>query len=163
MNFKLAPIPTEFETKIYVFSAPLIGRVDEFAREALSQNMVKVVVNLLSEEERIEHQFDNQRESYSSKGIRLIDYPIQDYSLPEDSLEFLSLAKNLSENIREGLSIGIHCMGGIGRSSLLTVSILYYLGLRVDDALQHVKKHRGCSVPDTEEQVKWMYKNLTEA
>lgn len=68
------------------------------------------------------------------------------------------MLKVLSDAVKEGNSIVIHCRMGIGRSSIIAGAVVSGFGLDPLKILQHISNVRGLKVPDTEEQTKWLYK-----
>lgn len=50
----------------------------------------------------------------------------------------------------------MHCRAGIGRSAIIAASLLALNGTDVDLAFKLVTEARGCPVPDTPEQKKWV-------
>lgn len=63
------------------------------------------------------------------------DMPIPDGGLPEDEDEFIELAQDLAEELREGINVLIHCYAGIGRSGMMAACTLMALGQDHDTAL----------------------------
>jgi predicted protein tyrosine phosphatase len=66
------------------------------------------------------------------------------------------LLKDLSRLLASGKNIGVHCRQGIGRSALITTSLLVLSGLSPELAFQRVGAARGCEVPETPEQRDWV-------
>lgn len=62
----------------------------------------------------------------------------------------------LAAALTEGQAVAIHCRMGIGRSSLIAVSLLTRVGHAADDAWRRVEAARGRPVPDTPEQRAWV-------
>ena len=56
----------------------------------------------------------------------------------------------------DGKSIAIHCRQGIGRAPLMAICILVVAGMGIEAARTTVGAARGCSVPETPEQVRWL-------
>ena len=70
---------------------------------------------------------------------------------PEDPL-----AMGLADRLRTGERIGVHCRGSIGRSTVTAACALIHLGWQPQAALEAIAAARGCAVPDTEEQRRWI-------
>lgn len=156
MDFKIYHIPTQEKGQIYSFPAPLAKRVNDFACNELKALNVDIVINLLSEYEKGLHEMAEQKKHYKERGIELIEYPIQDFNTPKSVENFRLLIKELRAKVTAGKSVGVHCMAGIGRTGILTVSLLSSLGMDVQKAMQHVSKHRERQIPDTLEQRQWL-------
>jgi protein-tyrosine phosphatase len=89
-------------------------------------------------------------------GLEFFSFPIEDRSVPASFSEFDGLLNSLTDRIRKGKAVGVHCRAGIGRSSLIVASALIRDGLSVDSAFRAIQDARGCSVPDTAEQRQWV-------
>lgn len=89
-------------------------------------------------------------------GLRFLNYPIPDTKVPQDIAHFRTFISGLVERLREGESIGIHCRGCIGRATITAACILIHMGIKPMDAVVAVEAARGCSVPDTSEQLNWI-------
>ncbi len=63
---------------------------------------------------------------------RLLGIP--DLGVPDDPEAFLDLARDIAGWLRDGESILIHCMAGIGRTGMLATVVLAALGLPLEQA-----------------------------
>ncbi len=66
-------------------------------------------------------------------------FPIRDYSIPEDKVGYLELARQIADQLRSGVNTAIHCAGGIGRTGTLAALVLVQLGFTLDEALYRVR------------------------
>jgi protein-tyrosine phosphatase len=89
-------------------------------------------------------------------GMEFINHPIPDVHVPSDTAGFRAFVSGLADLLRAGRSIGVHCRGSIGRSTVTAACTLIHLGWKPDAAIAAIRKARGCDVPDTEEQRKWI-------
>jgi len=89
-------------------------------------------------------------------GLEFLSFPIEDRSVPASFSEFDGLLNSLTDRLRKGKAVGVHCRAGIGRSSMIVASALIRDGLSVDSAFRAIQDARGCSVPDTAEQRQWV-------
>lgn len=80
-----------------------------------------------------------------------LQHPIPDRGLP-DHHAFAALAAQALGELRAGRALGVHCRAGIGRSGMLACCILAMQGLAAEDAIAHVSRARGVTVPDTDAQ-----------
>ena len=64
--------------------------------------------------------------------------------------------QQLEQALAAGERIAVHCRQGIGRSALLAACLLVAAGEEPDTAFQHISAARGCAVPETVEQQKWV-------
>jgi protein-tyrosine phosphatase len=73
-----------------------------------------------------------------------------------NSAECLAGVEQLYSYLRDGRGVGIHCRMGIGRSSMLTASLMVKSGLSPKDAFVAISRDRGIDVPDTNDQIEWV-------
>jgi len=62
-------------------------------------------------------------------GCDRLEYPIEDYNIPEDRHGFADFVSSVASHILEGRTVLIHCAGGIGRTGTLASCILQQLGM----------------------------------
>ena len=91
-----------------------------------------------------------------SAGMEFLNYPIPDVHVPLDADGFRAFVKVLAERLRAGESIGVHCRGSIGRSTVTAACALIHLGWKADAAIRAIRRARGFEVPDTDEQLRWI-------
>jgi protein-tyrosine phosphatase len=129
---------------------------------ALSQAGIDTLVSMLTDEEADELGLTQESAECRAAGITFMNLGIPDRSVPSDRVAFLRSVEQLSELVREGHHVGVHCRASIGRSSILAVSVLLRLGWDVNAAFKAVEAARGCSVPDTPEQRQWIVSNVAQ-
>jgi len=59
----------------------------------------------------------------------------------------------------ESAGFVFHCRAGIGRSGMMTASVLLHQGLTVREAFARISAARGLIVPDTPGQLEWVESN----
>ena len=124
---------------------------------------VNVVVSLLEQEEAGELGLSGEAERCRVSGIEFISFPIRDRGVPDSPPAATKLTLKLSHLLADGKSIAIHCRAGIGRSSLIAACVLiHYAKEAPEDAFTPIKKARGLSVPDTDEQREWVSRFMKE-
>jgi len=153
--FKIFKIPTKLEGQIFVFPAPFADKVENYALHYLQETSIHCVVNLISDEEWQKFQGAKQQSLYAKNAIHYIHYPIQDYDVPKDDGSFNDLVNELHGHLAKGKNVGIHCIGGIGRSGLLTAALLYKQGFELNTLFDYMSVYRGRKMPDTAEQILW--------
>lgn len=89
-------------------------------------------------------------------GMKFLSFPIQDVHVPADLAAFRTFVSELAERLRSGERIGMHCRGSIGRAPLTAACTLIHLGWSAKSALAAIEKARGCPIPDTQEQLRWI-------
>lgn len=121
-----------------------------------------VVVSLLTPDEAAELEITNEAELANLKGIKFYTFPVKDRSVPASRIDTLKLLKELDQQLAAGNSVGIHCRQGIGRSVLLAASLLVSAGEAPNEAFDRIAKARGCPVPETTEQRRWVEEFASE-
>src|SRR5262245_20513522 len=114
------------------------------------------VVSLLESSELGGLELGYEKEACLAQGLSFLSFPITDRSVPLSKQETLVFAQSLSDLLHSGRNVAIHCLAGIGRSTIIAACVLLLNGLTIDDALVRIARARGCRVPDTPEQRKWI-------
>jgi protein-tyrosine phosphatase len=117
---------------------------------------VDLIVSLLTSDEVTDFDLDQEREWCQSQGIQFRSFPIVDRSVPSSRSEFAELVVELANRLKEGTNVAIHCRQGIGRAALVAICVLIQSGMDVDEARERVSQARGCPVPETSEQRRWI-------
>jgi protein-tyrosine phosphatase len=89
-------------------------------------------------------------------GMEFLNYPIPDVHVPGKTASFRAFVSGLADRLRAGRSVGVHCRGSIGRSTVTAACTLIHLGWKPAAAIKAICEARGCDVPDTEEQREWI-------
>lgn len=124
---------------------------------SLKQEGVETLVSLLTPREVLDLDLKQEQEHCSACGIDFISFPIPDTDIPASKTATLELAQRLAVTVKAGKGVAIHCLGGIGRSSLIAACVLAILGVGPEEAFRLIRKSRGCDVPQTAEQKEWVY------
>jgi protein-tyrosine phosphatase len=117
---------------------------------------VDVVVSALTEAEAQELGLSEEAKCCRESMIEFLSFPIEDRSLPDSERTLDAFLDSLDERVKQGKSVAIHCRAGIGRSSMLCACLLVRQGFSTESAFQKIQEARGCAVPDTAEQRKWV-------
>lgn len=88
--------------------------------------------------------------------MTFLSYPIPDVHVPPDTDSFRAFVAGLANRLREGERMGVHCRGSVGRATVTAACTLMHLGWEPETALQAIEEARGCTVPDTAEQLRWI-------
>lgn len=160
MKAILYPIQAANPHRIAIVARPRGGDwlSDEIA--AMSNQRIEVLVSMLTEKESQELGLDRESDECAATAIKFLNVPIPDRSVPPDKDDFVHAVQELAEIVRKGGFVGVHCRAGIGRSSVLAVSILIHLGWDAGAAFAVVASARGCAVSDTLEQRQWVIENV---
>ncbi|MEM9716345.1 MAG: hypothetical protein AAF826_07490 [Pseudomonadota bacterium] len=148
------PIPTRASGRLYVMPMPDPDALHAQIA-ALKDTGIDHLVCLMQPDEQTVLGLSHEEAECKGQGIDYTQFPIQDFGLP-DGQAFLKLAAALHREITEGISVLIHCKGGIGRSGMLSSLIAAFELGDIDAAIEHVAKARGVSVPDTEDQKRFI-------
>ncbi len=117
---------------------------------------VDVVVSLLTHEEQLELNLLDEEALCRAIGIEFVSFPIVDRSVPSSFEAFSELILKLAEELTNGKNFAVHCRQGIGRAALVAICVLILSGLDPVVAIERVSAARGCSVPETPEQRRWI-------
>lgn len=135
-------VSTIIEKRLYQCSYPSCGGYNVLKNEF----NVDIIVDLTE----LPH-FTGPYEIHQiDENLTKIRYPIFDYCTPPSFSSFKKLIKYLEIQYNEGKIIAIHCMGGRGRSSI--VSCCLYSKLFNKDfhtSLKYVRNCMQCNVPET--------------
>lgn len=123
---------------------------------AWRQAGVDVVVSLLTPDEVAHFDLAAEEQLCRTSRIEFLAFPITDREVPESREDFAALVTRLANDLSAGRKIAIHCRQGIGRSALVAVCALVLLGIDPETAIRQVGSARGCTVPETPEQRRWI-------
>jgi len=134
-------------------------RGDEWLKDDLKnikRSGVETLVSLLEPDEAEWLGLGEEGLIVEQMGMHFLSYPIQDVHVPASMTAFRTFISGLVEQLRAGERIGMHCRGSIGRAPLTAACTLIQLGWNTKDALAAIEAARGCSIPDTREQLQWI-------
>lgn len=102
---------------------------------------IDVIASALTAAENEELGLVEESRCCQSRGIEFLSFPIED---------------SITDFLRKGKAVAVHCRAGIGRSSMIVASALIHIGLSTESAFRSIEESRGCPVPDTHEQRRWV-------
>ncbi len=70
----------------------------------------------------------------------VLPFEIREGGVPEDRDAFWALANDVTNRLRSGEAVLIHCAGGVGRTGMLAVSVLLALGEPMNEAEKAVSR-----------------------
>lgn len=143
-------------SKLAIVARPRGGEWLDDDLRALKRDGIDVLVSLLTGPETEELGLGKEKERAKAGGLEFVSYPIPDRETPQDLRSFRLLISQLVNAIQAGKGVGVHCRGCIGRSTVVTASVLMEFGWRAQRALDLIEKSRECMVPDTVEQRDWI-------
>ncbi len=131
--------------------------------ESLKEDVLKfreagidTLVSLLDSNEAIWLGLKNEGPLAEAAGMSFLSFPILDVHVPANVVTFRAFVAGLADRLRAGERIGVHCRGSIGRATVTAACTLIHLGWKGKDALKAIQDARGCEVPDTTEQLRWI-------
>ena len=124
--------------------------------KSLKTREIDCLVSLLERSEEWELGLQDEEEYCRNWEIEFISFPIKDVNIPKNENEFISLAKELANEINKNKKIVIHCRMGIGRTSILAAATMINLGYEAKDIFEIIGEYRKLKVPDTDEQRNWI-------
>ncbi len=126
--------------------------------DTLSRFGVNMVVSHLEKEEEYELGLTKEKEICLSSGIDFISYPVADRSIPKNKDSYKDLISVISERLKQGERVIIHCRMGIGRTGMTAAAILLKNGFDPNQVFDYLIKIRTLNMPDTKEQVDFVKK-----
>ncbi len=122
----------------------------------IKRSGVDTLVSLLETKEAAWLGLANEGVLAKVAGMQFLSYPIPDVHVPPDISTFRPFVTGLAARLRAGERIGMHCRGSIGRAPLTAACTLIHMGWTAMAALVAIEEARGCMIPDTEEQMRWI-------
>jgi len=146
----LAPLP------LAVVLCPRGGSYLLGEMKHLQRSGIQTLVSLLSEDQVDMLELREEAMLAKRMGMTFLHHPIPDHELPSDPAAFRSFVSELARRVGDGQPVGVHCWGSIGRATVTAACTLIHLGWNPATALAAVEAARGCPVPDTDEQERWI-------
>jgi protein-tyrosine phosphatase len=139
-----------------VMPRPRGGDWLEDEARSLAAEGVNVLVSLLTLDEAAQFGLEAEEAGCHAAGLEFVAYPLADRGVPASFTAICPLVEALAEQRAHGKAVAVHCRAGIGRASLLAACVLVASGDSARGAFERIERARGLSVPDTEEQRRWV-------
>lgn len=160
MNPSLYKVLTHGEGFLAVMARPRSGGWLDYDIAGLQALGVDTVASLLESSEEIALDLTSERQAVESLGMRFLNFPIVDHGVPSNLTQFHGFVGALTDEIRNGRGVAVHCRAGIGRSGITAAAILVCLGHSPEEVFALVSEARGLQVPDTEGQIQWFFEHF---
>lgn len=155
MRAELYLIPTPAPGRVAILPRPRGGDwlADEVA--AWRRAGVDIVLSMLTPDEVADLGLTAEADECRAHGIEFLTLPVPDRGVPALGAAADMIAR-LAGLVAGGKTVAIHCRQGIGRSAIVAAGVLVTLGVDAEAALRTVGEARGCPVPETPEQRRWV-------
>jgi protein-tyrosine phosphatase len=155
MKAELYLIPTSTPGRLAILPRPRGG--DWLADEVTAWRRagVDVVLSLLTPDEAAEFGIAAEAVECRAQGIEYLSLPTPDRGVPAPKVAADVIAR-LAGLVADGKTVAVHCRQGIGRSAVIAAGVLITLGADAESAIRAVADARGCPVPETPEQRRWV-------
>ncbi|WP_411027318.1 protein-tyrosine phosphatase family protein, partial [Salmonella sp. s54925] len=89
-------------------------------------------------------------EPLRKEGISVLDWPFDDGAAPPQEIveEWLNLIKIRFQD-KTGSCIAVHCVAGLGRAPVLVAIALIEAGMKYEDAVDFIRRHRRGAINTT--------------
>jgi protein-tyrosine phosphatase len=122
----------------------------------LKQGRIQTLVSLLEKDEAAWLGLEDESQLAAEAGLQFLSHPFPDANVPLDAIAFRVFVAGLASRLQAGEHIGVHCRGSIGRSTITAACALIHLGWPASKALYVIEEARGCPVPNTLQQERWI-------
>jgi hypothetical protein len=112
----------------------------------------QVLVSLIEKFEFENLRIVQLRERAGELGISSIWFPIVDGSIPENPENFAQTVSEISNQMDDGKTVVVHCMGGLGRAGLTSACLLMSKGINADEAIKAVRVARPGAIETAEQE-----------
>ncbi len=140
------PLPS-LAGRLWLCGKHFIGPDPERVLESVSADHVVCLVH----ERELRDRYDGYI-TWLQSTDRATWYPIYDLSSPPIA-EILPLYQGVVDRLSRNESVIVHCAAGIGRAGTLAVAVCQLTGMPLEEALQHVRKHRPGAGPEAGSQL----------
>jgi protein-tyrosine phosphatase len=112
--------------------------------EQLRDQGVKAIVTLITDEEMKEMKVTTLGTNAEELGIRWYHFSIEDDRVPDENFAtgWAEASPELHQVLKDGGKVAIHCMGGSGRTGMVTAHLLLEKGWELPKIVQQVKNLR---------------------
>ena len=110
--------------------------------QTIKQLGVTHIVTLITDSELVRYGVEDLIQEYKNADLNVKRIPINDQGVCT-KLEMDTLLTWINENLSKGANIMVHCVGGLGRTGLVSASYLVKEGLSAESAINEVRTFRS--------------------
>lgn len=139
MPFRCVALPPQVPGQLWLDSMP--GRFEAWsAFEAQAQRTGLALVVCLTPRDEIAELSPayHAAVTHGRMPFRWMSLPMRNFGVPEDRATFRRQIGEITQALRQGDAVLLHCAAGIGRTGSTAACVLKALGLGTEDALQRV-------------------------
>ena len=133
------------------------SRLMEEDVQTLKDEGISHVISLITSEESIRYGVEALITEYDNAGFITKTFPIIDQGVSSFE-ETNELIYWIDENLEKGANILIHCVGGLGRTGLVSACYLVNQGMSAQDAIDEIRSVRSKRAIESESQELFVYK-----
>jgi protein-tyrosine phosphatase len=148
--------PAPAKGRLGIMPRPRGGQKLDADIRSLKEQDVDLLVCLVEEWELKALDLTAEGALCKKQGIDYLHFPIPDFGVPGNKIQFTEFTRSLSGKLDHGAHIVIHCHGGIGRSSVAAAGVLLQRGVSKEAVFDLIGRYREKKVPETQEQEDWV-------
>jgi protein-tyrosine phosphatase len=149
-------IPGPWRGRLAIAARPRGGDWLEDEAIAWQHAGIDTIVSLLEDDEAAQLGLADERRAVESQALSFLSFPIPDRSVPISTEAPIELIGRITAQLKAGKTVGVHCRQGVGRSGLVAAGVLVSAGFDTENAIRTVSCARGISIPETQEQRRWI-------
>jgi protein-tyrosine phosphatase len=139
MPFRPVALPPDVPGKLWLASMP--GRFEAWSAFETQAQLDRIaLVVCLTERDEIAELSPDYHAAITRGGMpfRWMPLPVRNFGVPEDRATFGRQIEQITDALRHGDAVLLHCAAGIGRTGSTAACVLKALGLSTPEALQRV-------------------------
>jgi len=149
-------VPGPWSGRLAIMPRPRGNEWLEDEIQSWRRSGVDAVVSLLTADEIADLGLADEAALCDAAEIEFVSFPVSDRNVPTSARALSDLLTELNERLAKGKGIAVHCRQGVGRAALIAICLLVQSGFVPEKAMERVSTARGCPVPETDEQRRWI-------
>lgn len=158
---ELYPICTLGQGRLFMMPKPRHETMTSDITFYKDQGITKVI-SLLCAPEIETLKMAGEAEACASCEVQFENFQIKDLETPSLA-DLQALNRRLKQEMEQGHNLAIHCHGGRGRSSIVSITLMMEFGMDAETARKIASEARGCAVPVNDRQLDFVraYQTVT--